>query len=260
MNAAGISVFYGATSPIVAIAEVRPPVGSRVLVARFDVIKPLTLLDLEALELIADPQGSRFDPNHVRELELAAFLRGLSDRITRPVMPHDEPREYLPTQAIADFLANLSDPCLDGIIYPSSQVPRRLPALRRAALLADGLGNASIGRNVVLFHKSARVEALVAECELEVRNDDLFGFPENIDSDAPVTEIGADVTYSVFEKSVGGELAEYSQEAVLKVSGLEVHCVNAVRVETSPTPVHRYPPGNSDADREEAQANTPPPV
>ena len=34
------------------------------------------------------------------------FLRSLSGRITRPVMPDDEPFEYLATQAIADFLFN----------------------------------------------------------------------------------------------------------------------------------------------------------
>jgi len=35
MNAHGISVFYGAVEPDVALAEVRPPVGSTVVVARF---------------------------------------------------------------------------------------------------------------------------------------------------------------------------------------------------------------------------------
>jgi hypothetical protein len=49
MNARGISVFYGANDPRVALAEVRPPVGSRVAVARFEIIRPLRLLDLTAL-------------------------------------------------------------------------------------------------------------------------------------------------------------------------------------------------------------------
>lgn len=39
MNAKDISVFYGASASKIAIAEVRPPVGSNVLVACFDIIK-----------------------------------------------------------------------------------------------------------------------------------------------------------------------------------------------------------------------------
>ncbi len=54
MNARGISVFYGANDPMVALAEIRPPVGSQVLVGRFDIIRPLRLLDLTALENVTD--------------------------------------------------------------------------------------------------------------------------------------------------------------------------------------------------------------
>ena len=55
--------------------------------------------------------------------------------MTRPVMPDDEHSDYLPTQAIADFLASQMD--FDGIIFPSAQS-------------ADGL-------NVSLFHHASRV-------------------------------------------------------------------------------------------------------
>ena len=60
--------------------------------------------------------------------------------MTLPVMPDDESSEYLVTQVIADYLANLRAPILDGILYPSVQ---------------DGSSG-----NVVLFHKSARVQEL----------------------------------------------------------------------------------------------------
>lgn len=139
MNARGISVFYGATDPGVAIAEVRPPVGSQVAVGRFDVIRSLRLLDLTALSAVTE-DGSIFDPGWAARLDRATFLRSLSQHITRPVMPDDEAFEYLPTQAIADFLATENAPLLDGIVFPSVQA-----------------GN---GLNVVLFHKAARVEAM----------------------------------------------------------------------------------------------------
>jgi hypothetical protein len=141
MNALGISVFYGATDPATAIAEVRPPVGSRVLVGSFEIIRPLLLLDVEALRSVF-VKGSVFDRNYAHRLRRAKFLEGLSHRITKPVMPDDEPFDYLATQAIADFLASEAVPPLDGIIYPSVQANEGKP-------------------NVVLFHHAARVEPLV---------------------------------------------------------------------------------------------------
>jgi hypothetical protein len=87
MNAAGISVFYGATDPAVALAEVRPPVGSKVLIGCFEVTRPLRLLDFVALSNLADQRGSRFDSDYVRRLKRAEFLRKLGERISEPVMP-----------------------------------------------------------------------------------------------------------------------------------------------------------------------------
>lgn len=168
MNARGISVFYGANDPGVAIAEVRPPVGSQVAVARFDIIRPLRLLDLTALGVVTE-DGSVFDPGWAYRLERATFLRSLSQRITRPVMPDDESFEYLPTQAIADFLATENEPVLDGIVFPSVQAA------------GDAL-------NVVLFHGAACVEAM--------------DIPEGAEIEASTgltTEDGWEADYSVSE-------------------------------------------------------------
>jgi hypothetical protein len=140
MNAQGISVFYGATDPDVAISEVRPPVGSRVFLGRFALLRSVRLLDLQALENIYE-QGSIFDPGFIRRLQRAKFLRHVSEKMRAPVMPGDEPQEYLITQVICDYLATRSDLSIDGILYPSVQ------------------GNKK-GLNVVLFHKAARVASL----------------------------------------------------------------------------------------------------
>lgn len=148
MNARGISVFYGANHPLVALAEVRTPVGSQVAVARFDIVRPLRLLDLTAFASVR-VRGSIFDPAFKGQLERAAFLKSLAMRISRPVMPDDEEFEYLATQAVADFLATRPDVVIDGIIYASAQT--RLP--RKG-------GKRRVARNVALFHKAARVEEL----------------------------------------------------------------------------------------------------
>jgi hypothetical protein len=77
------------------------------------------------------------------------FLRSLSQRITRPVMPDDEAFEYLATQAVADFLATEGAVPLDGIIFPSVQAA--------GAVL-----------NAVLFHKAARVEKVDVPAGAEI--------------------------------------------------------------------------------------------
>lgn len=139
MNSSGISVFYGAKDAKSALAEVRPAVGSQVVVAQFMFTRPLRLLDLRSLESITC-KGSLFDPVFVQEVERIAFLRTLARRLTLPVMPGDQDHEYLITQAVADYLASLKKPLLDGIIFPSVQ---------------DG-----VGENVVLFHKASLIEHL----------------------------------------------------------------------------------------------------
>lgn len=168
MNARGISVFYGANDPKVALAEVRPPVGSKVVVARFEIIRPIRLLDLTALNAAMTP-GSIFDPTFTGRLERTMFLRNLSRRITVPVMPDDETFEYLATQAIADFLATENNPPLDGIIFPSVQT-----------------GGKAL--NCVLFHKAARVEEIELPIGTEISSRLGSYYEEGWEDDFVVTE------------------------------------------------------------------------
>lgn len=167
MNARGISVFYGATEARVAIAEVRPPVGSNVVVAKFGIIRPLRLLDLTALINVQEG-GSIFDQSLKGRLERAAFLRSLGQRMTRPVMPDDEAFDYLSTQAVADFLATENDPQLDGIIFRSAQVKE--------------------GCNVVLFHKAAQVEEMEFPKGTELDTYTGYGSDKGWEVDYTVTE------------------------------------------------------------------------
>ena len=144
MNAAGVSVFYGATSIDTAVAEVRPPVGSRVVAAQFNVVKDLFVLDVKALTK-AVLRDSYFSANYVERAEQVSFLKTLSSLCSKAVLPGDEEFEYLTTQALAEFLASNSN--IDGIIFPSVQ--------------SDG-----DKENVVLFHKSSRVRALSQDLKM----------------------------------------------------------------------------------------------
>lgn len=238
MNAQGISVFYGATEPGVALAEVRPPVGAKVAVARFEIIRPLRLLNLTALGEVSS-DGSVYDPEFGRRLEHAMFLGSLSQRMTRPVMPDDAAFEYLPTQAVADFLATEGNVPLDGIVFPSVQA-------------SDG------PRNVVLFHKAARVEVIP--------------LPPGVTIQARSREMhdeGWEIEYRVIEEVPPAEpkpeplakedddlewpppLDKFVQpwtppdpdcrDPTLRIDleSVEVHHVEAVRVDSTPHPVRR---------------------
>ena len=138
LNASGLSVFYGAEKEEVAIAEVRPPVGSVVLVACFNVIDRIRLLDVSGLEK-AFQIKSVFDSAYKPLSDRERFLYTLSDRLSTPVMPSDEIHEYKITQKISEYLSSLDFLNIDGIIYLSTQTGKDK-------------------KNVALFNKSARVK------------------------------------------------------------------------------------------------------
>ncbi|QZY93052.1 RES family NAD+ phosphorylase (plasmid) [Pantoea dispersa] len=142
MNAQGIPVFYGATTPDIAIAEVRPAVGSYVVVARFIPVKPLRILEMSALDGLVEVSGSLFDPDMEEKISTASFLRKLSRKLTLPVSGNSD-NEYLITQAVAEYLSVAYD--LDGISFKSTQQT------------AEKNKNSN-PFNIVLFSKSSSVQ------------------------------------------------------------------------------------------------------
>ena len=138
MNAQGISVFYGATEESTCLSELRPLVGSRVVIGKFELLRTVRLLDLGALAEVY-VGTSYFAPDYSVQKGRAAFLRHLVREISQPVLPQDEANEYLPTQVVAEYLAHKSNPSFDGILYPSSQTE-------------------GVGKNVVLFNQACGVE------------------------------------------------------------------------------------------------------
>lgn len=229
MNAQGISVFYGSDAEAAALAEIRPPVGSRVLTARFALLREARLLDLEALAamLVA---GSVFDPAYADRLASAKFLERLVQKMTMPVTPSVETSEYIVTQVIADYLAGLEDANLDGILFPSVQ--------RRDEKL----------RNVVMFHHAAKVRTreLANGTSIEARTYVPYHPDEDIeyqvteyrsgdgDADGPGAEVDefgfSEAAPPAPASAVGGARA-----ATLEVDlqSLVVHYIEAVEVKTS---------------------------
>lgn len=239
MNARGISVFYGALTPEVALAEIRPPVGSRVMIGKFAVVRPLKILDVEALQSVL-VRGSIFDGTFIGKLQRARFLRRLSDRITRPVMPNDEPSDYLITQAIADYLAGHAG--IDGILYPSAQV-----------------GSAKKNKNVALFHPSSRVEALTFPPGTELSARTYTNYEEGPEPDYWVSEEVPETQPApepkpllphVFPELLD-EARDFDPRVVtlqLDLDSLEVREIEAVSFKTSKHPVRRHRFKRSDFD------------
>ena len=153
MNPAGISVFYGALSEDTAVAEARPSIGGVVIVGKFRPVKRLRLLDLSRIGTGAT--GSIFAHDYGARAARISFLQDFHRLIARPIELHDEMLEYIPTQAVAEYVANVLP--LDGILYASAQVgavPEGWePAGRTARLSNEELEQ----HNVVLFRDAARV-------------------------------------------------------------------------------------------------------
>ena len=138
MNAEGIPVFYGALEDETCVSEIRAPVGSLVVLAKFDLLKPILIVDLDALSEVYS-EISYFHPHYIEERSRERFLRDLVKEIGRPVMPHEEAHEYLATQIVSEYLANRVRPQLHGMLFRSSQT-------------------GGSGRNVVLFSGACGVE------------------------------------------------------------------------------------------------------
>ena len=138
MNSEGIPVFYGALEEETCLSEIRAPVGSFVVLVEFDLLRPIRILDLGAMS-IAYSELSYFDDNYGDERSRERFLRELVEELGRPIMPHEESREYLASQVVADYLANRFEGGLEGMFFSSSQT-------------------AGAGHNVVLFNHAGGVE------------------------------------------------------------------------------------------------------
>lgn len=138
MNYAGIPVLYASFDPDTCVAEIRLPVGAIAVVGKFEFIRPIRVLDLTVFDESAEAV-SMFHPNFDEIIVKRAFLSDFHSEIRKPVLPRDEDIDYVPTQTVAEYLANKFEPSLDGLIFSSVQT--------------DGKG-----RNIVIFNHAALIQ------------------------------------------------------------------------------------------------------
>lgn len=125
INPRGIGYLYLATDAKTAIAEVRPSVGTPVTVAQFETTKQLTLVDLSRETRRKGPPvtglmwyasvAHRIDELSQQEIDQSVWAQ-IDNAFSHPVDPHDEYLNYVPTQVIAELLAEKK---YDGVIYGS---------------------------------------------------------------------------------------------------------------------------------------------
>jgi hypothetical protein len=145
MNAAGIAAFYGALDPETCVAELRPPVGGLICIGAFRPRRPIYVLDFTRFER----PGRKIhilSKNYVSRTTQWAFMQSFEVEISKPVLPEDEHLEYVPAQAVAEYLT--SEPVklgkrplrLEGLVYRSSQHAggKNVVLFGEAALVLDG--------------------------------------------------------------------------------------------------------------------------
>lgn len=127
MSPAGISFFYGAFDEQTAIAEIRPAIGDKIVVAEFSVCNDLFVLDL------SEDLGaaiSIFSDNYYFNLEesIKPFLKHFISDIAKPIHYSDAVLEYLPTQAVTEYFRYHLFPDglarIDGLMFKSSLSPQ----------------------------------------------------------------------------------------------------------------------------------------
>lgn len=166
MNAPGIPVFYGAFDVETCVAEIRGVVGGTAIAASFEIIRPLRFLDLTRLQQLQNTL-SPFHPDYVRDNSYAQFAAGFHSAIKQPFVPGNEALDYLPTQAVAEYLWTRDERGVDGIIFGSSQV-------------------SGDHQNIVLFPGAFVVEGADVEATASVRH--AFISIGNPDDPEPPTE------------------------------------------------------------------------
>ena len=118
-NPAGIPYLYLGSSPLTAIAEIRPHTGERACVADFTTPANLKLTDLRNARKMVSPFLFLLedDSDIGRMRSDLPFLERLGDELTRPVLPQSAAIDYTPSQYLCEFIKKCG---YQGVIYRSS--------------------------------------------------------------------------------------------------------------------------------------------
>ena len=145
MNPSGIIALYGSFEQATCVAELRPAVGSQVVIAQMRLRRELCVLDMTRFS--EPPRAlNLFNKDHIRRLAQWHFLQRFRVEIAKPIKPDAEHLDYVPTQAVAEYLSKVftvrmgkERRPIDAVIFQSAQRPQ--------------------GSNIVLLGDAAQIES-----------------------------------------------------------------------------------------------------
>ena len=160
MHPAGIRAFYGAFDMQTCIAELRPSVGETLIGAKFTPARPLLVLDTTRFN--RRPKDlNMFSDSYLKRLRLWTFMRRFMNEIAQPHLPGAEHLEYVPTQAVAEYLVyqhkfnykRETDKTIDAIIFRSAQRPhgKNIAIFGDASVVGRGEDSGSMMHDVFDF-------------------------------------------------------------------------------------------------------------
>lgn len=132
MNVEFIPGFYAAFGQETAVAEIRPGIGVVVAIGEFELLKPLRVFDFTVFARMKGDDW-KIASQHTRY----EFVREMENEISKPILPYDKQREYIPTQIVAEYLAQYFN--CDAVIYKSSMMRDNEKDSRNIVLINNGI-------------------------------------------------------------------------------------------------------------------------
>lgn len=120
MSPAGISFFYGSEDISTVVAEIGAhSTRQYAVVGEFETLRVLNLLDLVDLPT---PLSVFASSTRRKEYYERLFLRAFAVDLAKPIeLDGREHIDYVPTQVVTEYFRKISEPAVDGILFPSAQ-------------------------------------------------------------------------------------------------------------------------------------------
>ena len=131
MNVEFIPAFYAAFSEETAVAEIRPGIGEEIAIGEF-----ILQHDLKVFDFTAFVRPSQEQWRDVYAHTRYDFINQMEGEISKPILPFDKQREYIPTQIVAEYLKIYFE--CGAVIYRSSMIKDRSAESRNIVILNKG--------------------------------------------------------------------------------------------------------------------------
>lgn len=167
LNPQGISVFYGAMDKGTCLAELRLAVGEKAVCGKFQISSSTKVIDFTTLTK-AFHNLSFFDPQYREKFDRFEFLNGFEKIISKPFSPEDTNLEYLPIQAMTEYLS--TELGVEAIIFSSAQrggKGKNIAILKPKIKVGSKKGNLIFEKGSLSLHEIKSVKYQHSEDDLE---------------------------------------------------------------------------------------------